>query len=50
MPNEFDWLDYKAKVAAIMLPHIYQQVMKANSDNQFQPPFNPTCETTNKED
>lgn len=22
MPNEFDWLDYKAKVAAIMLPHI----------------------------
>lgn len=32
MPNEFDWLAYKAKVAAIMLPHIYQQVLKANSD------------------
>jgi hypothetical protein len=28
MPNEFDWLAYKAKVAAIMLPYIYQQVLK----------------------
>ena len=28
MGEKFDWLAYKAKVAAIMLPHIYQQVLK----------------------
>lgn len=25
--EKFDWLAYKAHVAAIMLPHIYQQVI-----------------------
>ena len=34
MPNEFDWLAYKAKVAAIMLPHIYQQVLKESENNR----------------
>ena len=28
MNYEFDWTAYKAKVAAIMLPYVYQQVVR----------------------
>lgn len=28
MNEQFDWLAYKAKVASIMLPYVYQQVLR----------------------
>lgn len=34
MTNEINWLAYRADVAKLMLPHIYQRVLK---DNQERP-------------
>ena len=44
--NKIDW----DKLSKEQQDEFLKRLIMPNYDNPFQPPFNPTCETTNKDD